>query len=47
MTNQNENVNVQVIRRAYEAYARGDVTAVLGIVDPDLEWTFLDRKSVV
>jgi len=36
------NENVDLIRTAYEAYARGDVTAVLGIVDPDLEWTFLD-----
>jgi ketosteroid isomerase-like protein len=34
--------NVEVIHRAYEAYARGDVETMLGFVDPDLEWTYLD-----
>ncbi len=34
--------NVQLIRAAYEAYARGDLVAMLGFVDPDLEWTYLD-----
>lgn len=34
--------NVELIRTAYEAYARGDATAFLELVDPDLEWTFLD-----
>ncbi len=38
MTTENENL----IRGAYEAYARGDLTAMLAVVDPDLEWTFLD-----
>jgi ketosteroid isomerase-like protein len=38
MTTGNENL----IRRAYEAYARGDLTAMLAVVDPDLEWTYLD-----
>jgi ketosteroid isomerase-like protein len=32
----------QIARRAYEAFARGDVSLVLDLVDPDLEWTFLD-----
>jgi ketosteroid isomerase-like protein len=36
------NDNVDLIRRAYEAYARGDLTSMLGFVDPDLEWTYLD-----
>jgi ketosteroid isomerase-like protein len=36
------NRSVDVVRDAYEAYARGDVTTMLGFVDPDLEWTFLD-----
>jgi ketosteroid isomerase-like protein len=38
MTTENENL----IRGAYEAYARGDLTAMLAVVDPDLEWTYLD-----
>jgi ketosteroid isomerase-like protein len=34
--------NAELIRRAYEAYASGDLAAVLELVDPDLEWTYLD-----
>jgi ketosteroid isomerase-like protein len=36
------NENVDLIRTAYEAYARGDATTMLGLVDPELEWTYLD-----
>ena len=36
------NENVELIRVAYEAYARGDFDSILQLVDPDLEWTFLD-----
>jgi ketosteroid isomerase-like protein len=28
--------------RAYRAYANGDLDGVLELVDPDLEWTYLD-----
>lgn len=31
-----------VVRAAYAAYARGDVSGVLELVDPDLEWTYLN-----
>ena len=31
-----------LIRKAYEAYSRGDLATMLNTVDPDLEWTFLD-----
>ncbi len=34
--------NETLIRAAYEAYARGDVTRMLDYIDPDLEWTYLD-----
>jgi ketosteroid isomerase-like protein len=37
-----ENANEAIIRIAYEAYAEGDVARMLGVVDPDLEWTYLD-----
>jgi ketosteroid isomerase-like protein len=30
------------VRAAYAAYARGDVAGVLELVDPDLEWTYLN-----
>jgi ketosteroid isomerase-like protein len=36
------NENVELIRRAYDAYARGDLATILEVVDPDLEWTYLD-----
>lgn len=38
MTSENENL----IRGAYEAYARGDLASMLAVIDPDLEWTYLD-----
>jgi ketosteroid isomerase-like protein len=34
--------NAELIRRAYQAYANGDLDAMLELVDPDLEWTYLD-----
>jgi ketosteroid isomerase-like protein len=36
------NENADLIRRAYEAYAKGDLAAMLEFVDPDVEWTYLD-----
>ena len=30
--------NVEVVRRGYEAFARGDLDGVLEIMDPDVEW---------
>lgn len=36
------NESVALIRRAYGAYSRGDVVALLQLVDPDLRWTYLD-----
>lgn len=34
--------NADLVRRAYEAYANGDVSTMLQFVDPDVEWTYLD-----
>jgi len=34
--------NADLIRRAYEAYSRGDMATMLQFVDFDLEWTYLD-----
>jgi ketosteroid isomerase-like protein len=36
------NNNAEVIRRAYQAYAHGDLATMLELVDPELEWTYLD-----
>ncbi len=36
------NENVDLIRRAYDAYARDELPTMLQFVDPDLEWTYLD-----
>ena len=34
--------NAELIRRAYQAYASGDLAAMLELLDPELEWTYLD-----
>ena len=34
--------NEELVRHAYEAYAAGDVAAMMQFVDPELEWTYLD-----
>ena len=34
--------NEALVRGAYDAYGRGDVTRLLELVHPDLEWTYLD-----
>ncbi|HEX3721752.1 MAG TPA: nuclear transport factor 2 family protein [Nitrolancea sp.] len=34
--------NVDLIRNGYAAYIRGDMRLLLELVDPDLEWTYLD-----
>jgi ketosteroid isomerase-like protein len=34
--------NVDLIRTAYDAYTRGDVSGILGLIDRDVEWTYLD-----
>jgi ketosteroid isomerase-like protein len=34
--------NESVVRAAYEAYGRGEVSRLLELVHPDLEWTYLD-----
>jgi ketosteroid isomerase-like protein len=33
---------VEVVRAVFEAFVSGDLVALRGYVDPDLEWTFLD-----
>ena len=37
--------NTELIRRAYEQYARGDLSDVLDLFDQDLEWTYLDSAQ--
>ena len=36
------NENAELIRRAYQAYAIGDLGGMLEYIDPALEWTYLD-----
>jgi ketosteroid isomerase-like protein len=31
--------NVDLIRNAYDSFAKGDVPAVMAILDPDIQWT--------
>jgi ketosteroid isomerase-like protein len=37
--------DVSVVRAAYEAYGQGEVNRLLELVDPDLEWTYLDPST--
>ena len=41
MCNQNE----WIVREAFLAYDRGDIARMMELVDPDLEWTYLDPSS--
>lgn len=34
--------NEALIRAAYQAYSRGDAARLLDLVDPELEWTYLN-----
>jgi ketosteroid isomerase-like protein len=36
------NESAELIRRAYQAYASGNLAAMLELVVPELEWTYLD-----
>jgi ketosteroid isomerase-like protein len=38
--------NVALVREAYGAYTRGETAGLLDLVDPDLEWTYLDPSTV-
>ncbi|HWD24733.1 MAG TPA: hypothetical protein VG368_04660, partial [Acidimicrobiales bacterium] len=33
---------VETVRAAFEAFLRNDVSVLRELVDPDLEWTYLD-----
>jgi ketosteroid isomerase-like protein len=36
------NLNEWIVREAIRAYERGDISALMGYVDPALEWTYLE-----
>jgi ketosteroid isomerase-like protein len=36
------NEHAELIRRAYQAYASGDRDGMVVVVDPDLQWPYLD-----
>jgi ketosteroid isomerase-like protein len=38
--------NVACVREAYAAYTQGATAALLDMVDPDLEWTYLDPTTI-
>jgi ketosteroid isomerase-like protein len=38
--------NVARVREAYAAYTRGDTEVLLALVDPDLEWTYLEPATL-
>ena len=40
------NLSEWIVREAFLAYERGDLTGMMEFVDPDLEWTCLDPAGV-
>jgi ketosteroid isomerase-like protein len=40
MTNRDD----ELVRQAYQAYTSGNLDGLLELVDPDLEWTYLDPE---
>ena len=38
--------NLDLIRRGYEAFGRGDIATVLGILDPDIHWHIPGRSPL-
>lgn len=42
-----EQENVDLVRSAYDAYYTGDIARLLAVIDPELEWTYLDPGIAV
>jgi len=38
--------NIDVVKKGYEAYGRGDLDAVLRLYDDDIEWTQPGRSAI-
>ena len=38
-------VNVEIVRRVYDAIARGDTATVLAAYDPEIEWERTSRTT--
>ena len=38
--------NVNIVRQGYEAFNRGDIDAVMGIMDPNIEWQEPDVEGL-
>jgi ketosteroid isomerase-like protein len=37
---------VAIVRSAYEAFGRGDIPAVLAVMDPDVEWVESEAEAI-
>ena len=37
---------VAIVRGAYEAFGRGDIPAVLAVMDPDVEWVESEAEAI-
>ena len=37
--------NLELIRRGYEAFGRGDIGTVLGVLDPNIHWHIPGQKT--
>ena len=41
-----EQTNAEVIRQAYEAFGRGDIPTVLGVLADDVDWTLQGPSAI-
>jgi len=39
------NESAELVRQAYDAFSNGDTQALLRLVDPDLDWVYLDPSQ--
>jgi ketosteroid isomerase-like protein len=39
--------NVELVRRAYDAWNRRDFDAVIALIDPEIEWTTIGRPRFI
>ena len=43
----NEQENVQIVQDLYAAFGRGDMPAILGLLDEEVDWHFVGRPADV
>lgn len=42
----NEQANTKLVQQAYENFRRGDLSALLGLLSPDVEWRLPEIENM-